>query len=109
MVNTKIVTESKSKEVETSKNIPTTGKVIQFRRGKKTVTPRHFLIEIEGSNSREKAKKFIGKHVAWTTPGKNTRKINGKIAAAHGNNGVVRAIFEKGLPGQAIGTEVELK
>ena len=27
--------------------------VIQFRRGKRTVTPKHFLIEIEGSDSRD--------------------------------------------------------
>ncbi len=81
--------------------------VIQFRRGKRTVTPRHFLIEIEGSDSREKATKFVGKEVVWTSPAK--LEIKGKIAAAHGNKGVVRAIFERGLPGQAIGTEVAIK
>jgi large subunit ribosomal protein L35Ae len=86
-----------------------TAKVIQFRRGKKTVTPRHYLIEIDGSTSRETAAKFVGKSVSWTSTGKIPKKINGKIAAAHGNNGVVRAIFEKGLPGQAMGAEVELK
>jgi len=35
--------------------------------------------------------------------------ITGKVSSAHGNNGIVRAIFEKGLPGQAITTEVEIK
>jgi len=29
-------------------------------------------------------------------------KIKGKISGVHGSNGVVRAIFETGLPGQAI-------
>ena len=29
--------------------------------------------------------------------------------AGNGGNGVVRAIFERGLPGQAVGTEVEIK
>jgi large subunit ribosomal protein L35Ae len=86
-----------------------TARVIQFRRGKKTVTPKHFLIEIDGSDSREKAAKFVGKTVTWTSTGKTAKKITGKIAAAHGGNGVVRAIFERGLPGQAIGNEVELK
>ncbi|MEI7718827.1 MAG: 50S ribosomal protein L35ae [archaeon] len=80
--------------------------VIQFRRGKRTVTPKHFLIEIEGSDARDKAKKYVGKEVVWTSPAK--LQIKGKIAAAHGNKGVVRAIFEKGLPGQAIGTEVKI-
>jgi large subunit ribosomal protein L35Ae len=82
--------------------------VIQFRRGRKNYTPRHFLIEIEGSNSREEASKFVGKSVTWTSEGKQAKKINGKISSAHGNKGVVRAIFEKGLPGQSIGTEVEI-
>jgi len=30
-------------------------------------------------------------------------------SSAHGNKGVVRAIFEKGLPGQAVTTPVEVK
>ncbi len=83
--------------------------VIQFRRSRRSYTPRHFLIEIDGTDSRDKAKKFVGKEVVWTSDGKSQIKINGKIAAAHGNKGVVRAIFEKGLPGQAIGNPVEIK
>lgn len=79
--------------------------VIQFRRGRKTFTPRHFLIEIDGVDSREKAKKFVGKEVVWTSSAK--LEIKGKVAAPHGNKGVVRAIFEKGLPGQSIGQEVK--
>lgn len=85
----------------------TKGTVIQFRRSRRSYTPRHFLIEIEGTDSREKATKFVGKLVSWTSEAKT--EIKGKIAAAHGNKGVVRAIFEKGLPGQAIGTECEIK
>lgn len=85
-----------------------TGKVIQFRRGRKNYTPRHFLIEIPGTESREAANKFVGKIATWTSMGKNQTKIIGKISSAHGGNGVVRAIFEKGLPGQAIGTDVEI-
>jgi len=83
-------------------------RVIQFRRGRKTYTPRHFLIEIEGVNSREEAEKFVGRKLTWKSPGKNKKLITGKISSAHGRNGVVRAIFEKGLPGQAIGTGVEI-
>lgn len=83
--------------------------VIQFRRGRRNYTPRHFLIEIPGIDSREKAAKFIGKEVEWTSPGKEKKVLVGKISAAHGNKGVVRAVFEIGLPGQAIGTECEIK
>lgn len=82
------------------------GKIIQFRQGRKTQKARHFIIEIDGSNSREEATKFVGKTVTWTSTGKEAKKINGKISSAHGNKGVLRAIFEKGLPGQAIGSEV---
>lgn len=84
-------------------------KVIQFRRGRKTQKPRHFLIEIENISKREEATKLVGKSVTWTSPGKHSKKITGKISSAHGNKGVVRAIFERGLPGQAIGTEIEIE
>jgi len=82
-------------------------KVIQFRRGRKTVHERHFLIEIEGSKTRDDAKKYIGKKVEWESPA--GKVIKGEISNAHGNNGVVRAIFERGLPGQAVTTEVKIK
>jgi len=83
--------------------------IIQFRRGRKTFKPRHFLIEINGTKTREDASKFVGKEVTWTSTGKEAKIITGKISSAHGGNGVVRAIFERGLPGQAIGTDVEVK
>ena len=85
----------------------TTGKVIQFRRGRHTLTEKHMLIEIEDIKTREDAAKLIGKNVEWKSPA--GKIIKGKISGAHGNNGVLRAIFEKGLPGQAITTEVEIK
>jgi large subunit ribosomal protein L35Ae len=83
------------------------GKVLQFRRGRHTITEKHFLIEIEGTNTREAAKKFVGKEVVWKSPA--GREIKGKVSGAHGNKGVIRAIFERGLPGQAVTTDVEVK
>lgn len=83
------------------------GKIVQFRRGRHTIKEKHFLIEIEKSKNRKDAEKFVGKDVVWTSPA--GKKIQGKISGAHGNKGVVRAIFEIGLPGQAITTEVEIK
>jgi len=83
------------------------GKVIQFRRGRKTIHERHFLIEVEGIKTRKEAGKFVGKEVIWKSPA--GKIIKGRISSAHGNKGVVRAIFEKGLPGQAVTTEVEIK
>lgn len=83
------------------------GKVIQFRRGRKTIHERHFLIEVEGTKTRKDAEKFIGKEVEWKSPA--GKIIKGKISSPHGNKGIVRAIFEKGLPGQAVTTEVDIK
>ena len=83
------------------------GKIIQFRRGRHTIHKRHFLIEIEGVDNKEKAEKFVGKEVEWKSPA--GKIIAGKISGTHGNNGVIRAIFEIGLPGQAVTTGVEIK
>jgi large subunit ribosomal protein L35Ae len=85
----------------------TKAKVIQFRRGRHTIKERHFLIEIPKVATRKEAEKFVGKEVEWKSSA--GKVIKGKIAAPHGNKGVVRAIFEKGLPGQAITTEVDIK
>ena len=76
------------------------GKVLSFRRGKRKIVPRHFIVEIEGLDKKEKAKSMMGKEVFW----KNAQGtiIKGKIMSTHGNKGHVRAVFERGLPGQAI-------
>lgn len=83
------------------------GKIVQFRRGRHTIHERHFLIEIPKVSSRKDAEKLVGKEVAWKSPA--GKIIKGKISSAHGNKGVVRAIFERGLPGQAVTTKVEIK
>ena len=79
---------------------------MNFRRGRRNYRPRHFLIQVEGIDDRKKAASLIGKAVSWKSP--SGKIINGKIASAHGNNGVLRAIFERGLPGQAITNKVEI-
>jgi large subunit ribosomal protein L35Ae len=53
------------------------------------------------------AGKFIGKSVEWKSS--SGKIFRGKISSQHGNRGLVRAIFEKGLPGQSIGTYTEVK
>ncbi len=85
----------------------TKGKIVQFRRGRHRIHERHMLIEIEGVTDKEGAKKFVDKEVLWKSPA--GKEIKGKVSNAHGNKGVVRAIFEKGLPGQSVSTEVEIK
>ena len=82
------------------------GKVIQFRRGRKRIHERHYILDVNAED-RAKASKFIGKEVIWKSPA--GKEIKGKVSSAHGNKGLVRAIFEKGLPGQARNDEVEVK
>jgi len=82
------------------------GIVVQFRRSRKTIHEKHYLLDI-GLTKRDEAKKMAGKEVEWKSPA--GKIIKGKISDAHGNNGLVRAIFEKGLPGQAVTTEIEVK
>ena len=84
-----------------------TGKVVQFRRGRHTITEKQMLIEVEGTDSKEKASKLIGKSVEWKSPA--GKVIKGKISGTHGVKGVMRAIFEKGLPGQSVTTEVKIE
>lgn len=85
----------------------TKGRIVQFRRGRHTIHEKHFLIEVEGVKDKVGAEKLKDKNVVWKSPA--GKEISGKIAGAHGNKGVVRAIFERGLPGQAVTTEVEIK
>ncbi len=85
----------------------TKGRVIQFRRGRHTIHERHMLIEISGVDSKDKAEKYVNKSAEWKSPA--GKIIKGKVASTHGDKGVLRVIFEKGLPGQSVGTEVEVK
>lgn len=82
------------------------GKVIQFRRGRHVIEEKHFILDF-GMKNREEASKLVDREVEWKSP--SGKIIIGRISSAHGGKGLVRAIFEKGLPGQAINTEVEAK
>ncbi len=55
--------------------------------------------------TKAQAGQLIGKKVLWK--GKNKENV-GKIVGFHGKNGAVRVKFKKGVPGQALGTIVEL-
>ena len=82
------------------------GLIVNYRRGRHTQRPNWAIIHIPGIKSREEAQKLVGKKVIWRSPG--GKGIVGEIRAPHGNGGKVRARFERGLPGQALGTEVEI-
>lgn len=82
------------------------GTIVNFRRGKHTQKDSHMIIAISSIDSKEKARKLVGKEVIYNTGKKD---IKGKVASSHGNSGAIRVIFETGMPGQAVGKKVEIK
>jgi ribosomal protein L35AE/L33A len=81
------------------------GRITNYRTGPKSQTSRECLIEFTGIDSAGLASKLVGKKVTWKN---DTKTMSGKIMGAHGKNGMVRARFVHGVPGQAIGTIVKL-
>lgn len=87
--------------------LPSEAVIINFRRGRHRQRTNQLLLEAEGIDSRAKAAQLIGKKVVWTSPAK--KRIAGRITSPHGNSGVLRARFEKGLPGTALTKKVEIR
>jgi len=78
-------------------------KITSYRRSLHHQVPNQVLVSVDGVDSNEDAKKLLGKKVILNISKNKT--VKGKIIATHGNNGVVKARFSKGLPGQVIGKE----
>ena len=83
------------------------GVIVNFRVGMKTMSHNHMIVYVKSLKKRADAVKLVGKTVVFTTPAKN--QIKGKVASAHGNSGALRVIFEKAMPGQAIGKKVTIE
>ncbi len=83
------------------------GLIKSFRRSKHCQTPNQVIVVVPSVDTKEKASELVGKTAVWTTPAKN--EIKGEVRSAHGNSGALRILMEKGMPGQCLGTEVELK
>ncbi len=80
------------------------GVIKNFRRGRKTQTTNQMIVVIKGVDKKEKAAELVGKSVVWKSPA--GKEIKGEVRSAHGNSGAIRILFEKGMPGQAIGNKV---
>jgi len=63
------------------------------------------LVQFAHVNSVSLAGQLVGRKVVWK---QGTNMFMGKIAGLHGKRGLVRVKFQKGVPGQALGTAVEL-
>jgi large subunit ribosomal protein L35Ae len=81
------------------------GRITNYRTGIREQTSQECLIEFENVTSVALASKLIGQKVTWKN---SSTKLVGKVRGPHGRNGMVRVRFVRGVPGQAIGSIVEL-
>lgn len=82
------------------------GTIVNYRQGRHTQNPKHMIVRVEGVDERAEASKLKGKEVVWKSPA--GKEMRGVVAGAHGNSGAVRVRFQKGLPGQALGSKVNI-
>ena len=82
------------------------GIITSFRRGRTTQYNNQMIVKPESVEDKDNAQKLVGKKVKFITSGKDKKEIIGEVRSAHGNKGGVRVLFEKGMPGQAVGQKV---
>ncbi len=81
-------------------------KVLNFRQGRHTQKTNQLLLSVKDVDSRAAASGLVGKKVVWKTA--SGKVISGKVASPHGNNGVLRVRFSKGISGEVLGKDVEI-
>lgn len=77
-----------------------------FRRSRHTQTCNQMIL-LPAEMDFEKSKALVGKKVSWKSPA--GKEIRGEVRSTHGSKGAVRALFETGMPGQAIGTKINIE
>eukprot|EP01054_Gregarina_sp_Poly1_P001591 Gregarina_sp_Poly_1__1590@NODE_1401_length_4217_cov_141_718795_g932_i0_p3_GENE_NODE_1401_length_4217_cov_141_718795_g932_i0NODE_1401_length_4217_cov_141_718795_g932_i0_p3_ORF_typecomplete_len118_score9_53Ribosomal_L35Ae/PF01247_18/4_6e35RimM/PF01782_18/0_002RimM/PF01782_18/5_1_NODE_1401_length_4217_cov_141_718795_g932_i034843837 len=83
--------------------------ILSYKRSRVNVHPNTILVRIEGVQTRDDAKHYLGKRIAYfyktngPKSGKDVKCIWGKVTAPHGNSGVVRTKFSTNLCGDALG------
>ena len=83
------------------------GAISNYKRGRHTIHQKHCILVFPGIQTRKDANGLIGRIVVWKSS--TGKELKGIITRAHGNNGAVRAHFKKaGVPGQALGTKVQI-
>lgn len=81
------------------------GVIVNYRVGPKIQRSKECLVQFTHIRTPWEANRLIGRKVVWIC---GEKKIIGKILDLHGKKGLVRVRFRKGLPGQALGSTVEL-
>ena len=84
---------------------PIYGIIQNYRTGTGTQNTKECLIQFPHVNSASLAGQLSNRKVVWK---QGDTKFTGTIVGAHGKNGVVKVKFQKSVPGQALGTPVEL-
>ena len=84
---------------------PIYGRITNYRIGIRTQASRECLIQFTNTVSEAQAGQLVGKKVVWKSENK---QHTGKIVDFHGKNGAVKVRFKQGMPGQALGTTIEL-
>ena len=83
------------------------GAISNYKRGRHTIHQKHCILNFPDIETRKDANRLIGRTVVWKSS--TGKELKGVITRAHGNNGAVRAHFKKaGVPGQALGTKVQI-
>jgi large subunit ribosomal protein L35Ae len=82
------------------------GRISNYRMGVHTSRTNQFVVKVDGVDDRSTANGIVGKKVSYKPS--EGKAIVGKVSKAHGNSGAVLCRFERGLPGQAVGAEVEV-
>jgi len=80
-------------------------RIVSFRRGRRTVRHNQMIVDF-GLDTKEQANKKMGTKIVYKT---KTSEIHGVVSRVHGNSGKVVARFNKGMPGQSLGKNVEIK
>jgi large subunit ribosomal protein L35Ae len=79
------------------------GVVQNYRRGPKSQRNLECLVKVLDIESNGPS--IIGWKVGWPH---DEPRLFGTIVKPHGNTGTLRVKFRKGLPGQALGTNVQI-
>ena len=83
------------------------GVIVNYIGGRHTQNNNYMIITVDDVDNREKANKLKDKEVIWKSP--KGKILKGKVIHEHGNKGALRVKFNVGLPGQSVGTNVEIE
>ncbi|MGQ9640187.1 MAG: 50S ribosomal protein L35ae [Candidatus Bathyarchaeia archaeon] len=105
-----ILQRQKPPETKPEKAKPTiekiVGTIINYKTGMHSQQTHHMLIRLPNIDSAESASRYIGRKAVWTS--KTGKRIVGRTVSIHGKSGTLLGRFRRGLPGQALGSSVEI-